>query len=102
MYLVHAALRPGQGSRLPPDLAAHIRSLARPHEAVEHVSVHPDAKPDPVIGIYLLTERMAEAEENARALCGRAVAALAALQGWSVLRVEVPLITPFYEDRPLA
>jgi hypothetical protein len=64
---------------------------------VEHVSVHPDAEPDPVIGVYLLTERMAEAEESARALCARAVITLAPLRGWSVLRAEATLIAPFYE-----
>ncbi|MFF8772435.1 hypothetical protein [Kitasatospora sp. NPDC015120] len=97
MYLVHAALRaPATGRGLPGDLAARLLALGGP-DRVEHVSVHPDALPDAVVGVFLTADRLADAEHRAGELLRRAVEELPALRGWSVGPVRAPLVVPFYE-----
>ncbi|MFB6890081.1 hypothetical protein ACFCX4_12275 [Kitasatospora sp. NPDC056327] len=97
MYLVHAALRaPAAGRSLPGGLAAQLLSLAGPDQ-VEHVSVHPDARPDAVVGVFLVADRLADAERRAADLLHRAVEEVPALRGWSVGPVRVPLVGPFYD-----
>ncbi|WP_328959069.1 hypothetical protein [Kitasatospora purpeofusca] len=99
MYLVHAALRPvSQGRRLPRDARELLLATARPEEGIEHLVVHPDAVPDPVIGIYLLARSLAEAEERGAAFCRRALAAVPELEHWRPARVAAPLVAPFYEQ----
>ncbi|MFJ9692631.1 hypothetical protein [Kitasatospora sp. NPDC101183] len=95
MYLVHAVLRrPAAGGDLPESTALLLRTLA---ESVEHVAVHRDVRPDAVVGIYLLADSLAAAEQQAAELCRRAVKELPELCGWTVGRVGVPLVAPFYE-----
>ncbi|MFB8243351.1 hypothetical protein ACFC58_43150 [Kitasatospora purpeofusca] len=97
MYLVHAALRaPSAGHRLPGGLAAQLLVLAGP-DRVEHIAVHPDAAPDAVVGVFLVADRLADAEHRAGELLHRAVEELPALRGWSVGPVRVPLVGAFYD-----
>ncbi|MET8629732.1 hypothetical protein ABZW30_39410 [Kitasatospora sp. NPDC004669] len=98
MYLVHAALRPPYaGAPLPPDVGTLLRSLATREEAVEHVSVHPAAEPDPVVGVFVLADRLTDAERRVAELCRRAVSTAAELSGWTYGRVGAPMVTPYYE-----
>ncbi|MFJ5549253.1 hypothetical protein [Streptomyces sp. NPDC093225] len=98
MYLIHAALRaPSAADRLPSDCADAVRALARSDTPVEHVSAHPDARPDPVLGVYVLAGSLREAEDRTAALCRRALRELPALRGWAVGRVGAPLVAPYYE-----
>ncbi|MER7850327.1 hypothetical protein ABTZ03_41080 [Kitasatospora sp. NPDC096077] len=53
------------------------------------------------MGIHLLADSLAAAEQQAAELCRRAVNELPELCGWTVGRVGVPLVAPFYE-RPLS
>ncbi|MFG2821770.1 hypothetical protein ACGFX4_20360 [Kitasatospora sp. NPDC048365] len=98
MYLVHATLNapPAGGGPLAPGLAASIRALAGPDQ-VEHVVVHPDAEPAPVVGVFLVADRLADAERRTAALVRRAVDELPELRGWDFGPAEVPLIAPFHE-----
>ncbi|WP_371498189.1 hypothetical protein OG871_19255 [Kitasatospora sp. NBC_00374] len=98
MYLIHALLRPGpRVAELPDTTAELIRRIAHPQDRVEHVSVHRRPGFDPVIGVYLLADRLEEAEDRTAALCRRAVEELPALRGWQPGRVGAPLVAPFYE-----
>ncbi|NML50201.1 hypothetical protein HHL19_11060 [Streptomyces sp. R302] len=101
MYLVHARMAaPGGGATALPS-RARVRALvlgrARPEERVEHVAVHPHALPHPVLGFYVLADRLAEAEATARAVCRRVLRDCPEFDGWSLLEAEVPLMAPLLE-----
>ncbi|MDJ0380423.1 hypothetical protein [Streptomyces sp. G-G2] len=99
MYLIHAGLRaPSADDQLPPLTAEFIRVLAGADGPVEHVSVHRHAQPDPVVGVYVLTDSLDEAELHTEELLRRALDDVPALRGWSVTRVGAPLVAPFYEN----
>ncbi|MFF2614491.1 MULTISPECIES: hypothetical protein [unclassified Kitasatospora] len=97
MYLIHVQLLAPEGAPLPDGVADLVRSVATPADRLEHVAVHPHAVPDPVLGLYLLADGLADAESRAAGLCERAVASAAPLHGWSVARAGAPLVSPFYE-----
>ncbi|MER7756937.1 hypothetical protein [Kitasatospora sp. NPDC097643] len=98
MHLVHAALRPPfAGAELPPGVPEFIRTTADPREPVEHVSVHRRADSTTVLGLFLVADRLADAERRAAEACRRAVATMPALDGWTVTRAEAPLIAPVHE-----
>ncbi|PBC79127.1 hypothetical protein BX265_3922 [Streptomyces sp. TLI_235] len=100
MYLVHADLHPpaaGPPGDLPAGLGRAVAALALPNEGIEHVCVHAVPAAAPVIGVYVLADDLERAEEAAAGLCHRAAGLLPALAGWSVGRVGVPLVAPFYE-----
>nr|BEK67692.1 hypothetical protein KPHV_49190 [Kitasatospora purpeofusca] len=102
MYLVHTALRSAApGPSLPPDTRDLLSALVRPGDGIEHLVLHRDAVPEPVLGLYVLADSLAEAEQRATEFCRSALAALPGLRGWRAARAAVPLITPFY-DRLLA
>jgi hypothetical protein len=98
MYLVHVTLRPRDaGHSPPPDYRGLIWSLVAPDDHVEHVVVHDDLLPELVIGLYVMADRLDVAEARAGRVCHRAITALPQLQGWSISRVEAPLIVPPHE-----
>ncbi|MFE6053536.1 hypothetical protein ACFQ6N_22515 [Kitasatospora sp. NPDC056446] len=98
MYLVHAVLRPpAPGVELPSGVPEFIRATADPREPVEHVSVHPRADSTTVLGLFLIADRLADAERRAGEACLRAVGSMPVLDGWTVTRAEAPLITPLHE-----
>ncbi|MGW2378220.1 hypothetical protein [Kitasatospora sp. NPDC001683] len=98
MYLVHAALRPvSPGRPLPLDARELLLAAVRPEDRVEHLVVHPDAVPDPVLGVYLVAGSLTEAESRTAAFCRRVLAAVPQLAGWKAAGVAAPLVVPFYE-----
>ncbi|MGW0771828.1 hypothetical protein [Streptomyces sp. NPDC002676] len=98
MYLIHIRLRAdSKSSILPVDIGDLVRAAARPEEHVEHVVTHPRAQPHQVLGVYLLAERLEDAEARATALCRRALESVSALRGWELVGAEAPLVAPFYE-----
>ncbi|MFD3530996.1 hypothetical protein [Streptomyces sp. NPDC058664] len=80
---------------IPQNLGDLLRSLARPDDGVEHVVVHRHPGRGMTVGVYLLADRLFEAEETAARLCGRAVAEAGPLPGWRVGRSEAPLLAPY-------
>ncbi|MFE5584404.1 hypothetical protein [Kitasatospora sp. NPDC056531] len=82
---------------LPQGSGGLVRSIAMPHEEIEHISVHHGSTPDPVLGVFLIADRLESAEAVVARLCRRAIDTLPALRGWSVARVGAPLVAPFYE-----
>jgi hypothetical protein len=97
MYLIHLRLRCADGHGLPEQAGAWLRAAAAPEDGVEHVAVHAHAQPDPVLGVYLLADRLEDAEERAVAVCRRVLAARRELRGWELVEGRAPLIASFYE-----
>ncbi|MGC9437697.1 hypothetical protein [Streptomyces sp. WG5] len=97
MYLVHVRLCGPPGRPLPPDAHTLVLSHAQDDDGLEHVCLHPHARPDPVLGLYLIADTLDTAETKAVALCNRALLGTPELDAWSVRSAAAPLITPFYE-----
>lgn len=103
MYLVHLRLCRADGSppcALPDGMGAGLRAAARAEDGVEHVAVHGDARPHPLLGVYVIADRIEEAEANAARAWERARAAHPAFDGWALIEARTPLITSFYEGFP--
>jgi hypothetical protein len=98
MYLVHAELRaPSPGGELPPDAARLLLAAALPAERIEHVVVHGRGGPAPVLGVYVLADRLEAAEAAVAALLRRAPDTVPGLHGWTSARVAAPLVAAYYE-----
>ncbi|MER5637106.1 hypothetical protein ABT095_09125 [Kitasatospora sp. NPDC002227] len=99
MYLVHIGLTASTPTaELPAGTRDLISSVALPQEQVEHISVHPRASSRPVVGVFLLADRLETAEARAEALLRRAVSSLPPLADWRVGSAGAPLVAPFYEQ----
>ncbi|MGW2542923.1 hypothetical protein ACWC5I_19145 [Kitasatospora sp. NPDC001574] len=99
MYLVHVSLQAPAGPAELPDDARELL-LAAAEEGIEHVSVHAGAVPHPVLGVFVLADRLEDAEQRAEAFCRRAVAVSPRLTGWRVQCGQVPLVAAFHERLP--
>ncbi|WP_219670170.1 hypothetical protein [Streptomyces bambusae] len=97
MYLIHLKLRLEADRLLPSGTADLVRAAARPGDRLEHVTVHPDAPGGPVLGLFLLADRLEQAEEAADALCRRALAASPELRGAALLDRQVGLVPQYYD-----
>jgi hypothetical protein len=101
MYLVHVHVQsPMNGVLLPSGTADAVAACARDVAGVEHVAVHADSHPHPVIGVYVSAATLKAAEETAVALWRRALEDHHWLRSWTLLRAEVPLI-PIDADWPV-
>ncbi|MFE0701519.1 hypothetical protein [Streptomyces sp. NPDC058872] len=94
MYLIHAQLVLPKDSLIPDGVAPEALRLALPEERVEHVSLHPKGPRGPVLGVYLLAESLAQAEERTASLCERLLARHPGLAGWSMRRAEAAFLAP--------
>ncbi len=63
-------------------------------DRIEHVTLHPAARPDPVVGLYLSTRGLFEAERQAAWLLERTLRRHRELLGWDLVRAEAPLMRP--------
>ncbi|MFF2954188.1 hypothetical protein ACFVVU_22955 [Kitasatospora sp. NPDC057965] len=106
MYLIHARIQPpgpapGPDAPLGPGAARALLAAALPQERIEHVVVHPADGDDGcdcvVLGVFLLAERLEDAECTVAAFCRRTAEVLPALRGWTLSSVNAPLVAPFYE-----
>ena len=84
MYLIHVSLGPSD-ARFPPKLGRILAGFAAPADGVEHVSDHSDHLEGPVVGLYLTSPSLAEAEAAAERVCRRALAGHPALSGVTLL-----------------
>lgn len=101
MYLVHLHLRPTGSSPfrvLPDRIGTGFRAAASAADGVEHVVVHGDARPYPVLGVYVVADCLEDAEANAARVWERALRASPELGGWGLVEARAPLIAPFYEE----
>ncbi|MEU6193996.1 hypothetical protein [Streptomyces sp. NPDC047061] len=83
MYLVHTELQ-HSGSALLTAAAAHAVAQV---DGVEHASVHPDARPYPVLALYARARSVTEAAGLA-AQAWHTAAAREGLGGWSIVRIR--------------
>ena len=95
MYLVHVRLRSPRDRALPEQTGAWVREAAGRDDGVEHVSVHRHARPDPVLGVYVMADFLEAAEKVAAAVCVRALRLRPELRAWAVLDGQVPLLMPY-------
>lgn len=97
MYLIHVHVRLPNAADLPESAGRWVRACALVEERVEHVAVHAQATPYPVLGVYLLADCLEQAEANAAHVVTRALDSEPALHGWHLVRAQAPLVAPFYE-----
>ncbi|MCD2469551.1 MULTISPECIES: hypothetical protein [Streptomyces] len=64
---------------------------------VEHVTVHTPAHTRVVLGVYVLADRLGEAEEAALSVCRRMLDGRPELAGWALVEGYVPLLAPVYD-----
>ncbi|MEU3859267.1 hypothetical protein AB0F03_18135 [Streptomyces sp. NPDC028722] len=93
MYLVHLAIAPSGDASLPAEIRQMLEATAP--DVLEHVSVHPQARPHPVIGLFLRVASLDEAETTAEQIWVSAAAVCPQLAEWCLRRAEAPLL--FYE-----
>ncbi|MFD5570006.1 hypothetical protein [Streptomyces cadmiisoli] len=94
MYLVHVQLS-GPGDATFPDVPARdVLALAVPGDGIEHVSMHPLAKPHPTLGIWVLAASMPGAEIWASAFTLRLLHQHALFGKWTVVRAAAPSLAP--------
>ncbi|MFE5538763.1 hypothetical protein [Streptomyces sp. NPDC056492] len=92
MYLVHVHLgRHAHGDLLPGHAAADIAASVAGILGIEHIVVHSDARPHPIVGIYLHAKCLRDAESAATDAWMRATVAEPWLRQWEFLRAVAPL-----------
>ncbi|MFI2213989.1 hypothetical protein [Streptomyces sp. NPDC020141] len=95
MYLIHLALEHREhGRSLPDDVREVLVACAAESDALEHVTVHGAECSRQVIGLFLGTAGLAEAEAATARIWRRAVARDPRLRRWELRRAEAPLLRP--------
>ncbi|MDN3294959.1 hypothetical protein QWM81_13030 [Streptomyces ficellus] len=97
MYLIHAQLAAVSSETLPENAADAVMQCALPEESVEHVAAHPWAASGPVLGLFLLSASLAEAERSAHAVCTRALKTAGEFQGFRLITCQAALPPLPYE-----
>lgn len=93
MFLVHARFEVLSLSEVPGDISELARSALTVADRVEHLSVHPVPPRHFVLGFYLLSDSLAQAEEWATTVCRRLLED-PSLPAARLLSVGVPLVAP--------
>ncbi|MER6450434.1 hypothetical protein DEJ51_17310 [Streptomyces venezuelae] len=86
---------------MPSSAAEAIAGACAGRDGFEHVSVHPDALPHPILGFYLRADSLEEAESATLSLWCRAGSAVPELRAWEPVRAEGPLFRPDLEADPI-
>ncbi len=97
MYLVHAQLASNNEAALPPDTVPLVTGCARPEDRLEHVAVHQEDPPGPVLGLFLLAESLEQAEGAAFRVCLRALRTCRGLTGFRLLSCGAAWPAAYYE-----
>lgn len=92
MYLVHLSFLPPVRGRFSDKAKEMIRSVAAPGDGLEHITVHRRRGTDPVVGLFLRSRSLTEAENTASLLWHRAVEAHPELREYQLFRCEAPLV----------
>ncbi|MFJ9814538.1 hypothetical protein ACIRU3_04570 [Streptomyces sp. NPDC101151] len=80
-------------------MAAIITSCAEKADGLEHVTLHKGPTRDLTLGLFMLADRLAEAEDSAGRLVRRAVADHPDLHGFRVVTAEAVLVPgPWWES----
>lgn len=69
-----------------------LTESATPRDGVEHVVVHAEVRPGPVVGLFLRAPDLRTAEATAQALWFRARSARSWLRNWELRGAEAPLL----------
>jgi hypothetical protein len=100
MYLVHLHLCRADGSpptALPEPIGGAVRAAGQGRDGVEHVAVHRDAHPHPVLGVFVIADTLEDAEARARRAWQYAHARHPWLRPWALVQAAAPLIEPALE-----
>ncbi|CAM5560736.1 hypothetical protein [Streptomyces atroolivaceus] len=97
MFLVHAHFAALGPFELPSATGELIRTSLSPTDQVEHVSVHSLPPDSFVLGFFLLTGSLNEAERRAETICRRLLDE-ERLPPAVLRKVGAPLITPLFSS----
>jgi hypothetical protein len=97
MYLVHALLVGNDHTALPPDTTALVLQCAQPEDGLEHIVVHADASPGPVLGLILLAPSLESSERAAEAVCRRALRTHDSLRGYTLVSCGAAMPAAYYD-----
>ncbi|MDH6132927.1 hypothetical protein P3T37_002313 [Kitasatospora sp. MAA4] len=97
MYLIHAQFAADSGAVFPEGAEDIARRCARPADRLEHVVLHPDAVGGAVLGLFLLSASLAEAEQTARDLSVRALETSPELLGFRLLSCRAAVPAAYYD-----
>ncbi|MGC5342516.1 hypothetical protein ACPXCE_07685 [Streptomyces sp. DT24] len=93
MFLVHACFGTPKSYNAPAELLELVQHALVPSDQVEHVSVHPRPPRYFVLGFYLLSDSLAQAEERTEAICRRLLDD-PRLPPATLLSAQAPLVAP--------
>ncbi|MEV4758792.1 hypothetical protein AB0J86_27360 [Micromonospora sp. NPDC049559] len=96
MYLIHALLSGDGHAALPPDTAALVMQSAQPEDGLQHVVVHADASPGPVLGLLLLAPSLESSELAAQTIIRRALQTHDSLRGYTLVSCGAAMPAPYY------
>lgn len=89
MYLVQLTVEPASQAVLPSDVGSMLQDAAP--DDLEHVTVHAQTRPHPVVSLFLRGATLDEAETTASHIWERAQKEFPQLAEWRLVRAEVPL-----------
>ncbi|MEV8099085.1 hypothetical protein [Kitasatospora sp. NPDC085879] len=78
------------------DIPAMVTSCARQDDALQHVAAHRQDT-DFALTLFVSSDRLADAERAAMAICRRAVALCPALGQYSIRSAEAGFVAAYYE-----
>lgn len=91
MFLVHARFEVSESAEVPLEIGPLIRDSLVQSDAVEHLAVHPLPPRQFVLGFYLLSESLVQAEAGTEVICRRLLND-GLLPPATLLSVGVPLL----------
>lgn len=103
MHLVHVRLRAVRPRHLPPYACAQLLALARPGDALEHVSPSSALDKNPTLGLFFSCPSLEEAERAALRLALQALRS-PAFAGYAVMSCGaalIPLLSLLPDEPPI-
>lgn len=96
MHLVHLTLISRTRRTHHEDFREMIESVSEDGDGLEHVSVHRRADADPILGLFLRSQQLRDAEHTAEQLWGRATRTYAELAEYQLFKCQAPPTDDFW------